>query len=117
MKPMEKQIALYFGDFDGIALDRLHAIRNLIFELLPDASESIKYGIPTIVYHGNLVHYAGFKNHIGFYPTPSGMTEFSDEMKNYKQGKGSIQFPINKPLPIDLIRRIVLFRISEVEAK
>ena len=94
MKPMNEQVEKYFSTFDGVALERLHTIRDLIFELVPEASEAIKYGIPTILFHGNLVHYAAFKNHIGLYPTPSGMDAFSEEMAAYKQGKGSVQFPI-----------------------
>ncbi|HSQ27833.1 MAG TPA: DUF1801 domain-containing protein [Anaerolineales bacterium] len=113
MKPINEQVEKYFSSFDGVALERLHTIRNLIFELIPEASEAIKYGIPTILYHGNLVHYAAFKNHIGLYPTPSGMDAFSEEMAAYKQGKGSVQFPFKEPLPIDLIKKIVMFRIQE----
>lgn len=113
MKPINEQVEKYFSSFDGVALERLHTIRNLIFELIPEASEAIKYGIPTILYHGNLVHYAAFKNHIGLYPTPSGMDAFSEEMAAYKQGKGSVQFPLKEPLPIDLIKKIVMFRIQE----
>ncbi len=117
MKPMDKQVEKYFSAFDGVALERLHSIRNLIFELLSDATETIKYGIPTILYHGNLLHYAAFKNHIGLYPTPSGMTAFSKELVVYKQGKGSVQFPLSEPLPIELIKKMIQFRISEVESK
>lgn len=115
MRPMDNQVKKFFSAFDGVALERLHAIRNLIFELVPEADETIKYGIPTFIYHGNLVHYAAFKHHIGLYPTPSGMTAFSEELAKYKQGKGSVQFPLDKPLPVELIRKIVLFRIAEVE--
>lgn len=114
MKAMDEQVEKYFKGFEGVALERLHAIRNLVFELIPDAGETIKYGIPTILYHGNLVHFAAFKTHIGLYPTPSGMTAFSEELAAYKQGKGSVQFPLNEPLPIELIKKIILFRIAEI---
>lgn len=116
MKPFDAQVEAYFSAFDGVALERLQAIRNLIFELIPEASETIKYGIPTILYHGNLVHYAAFKNHIGLYPTPNGMDAFKDEFAVYKQGKGSVQFPLNEALPTELIKKIVLFRIKEMSA-
>lgn len=114
MKPMDEQVEKYFSSFDGVPLERLHTIRNLIFELIPEANEAIKYGIPTILYHGNLVHYAAFKNHIGLYPTPSGMDAFSEELAAYKQGKGSVQFPFAEPLPVALIKKIVQFRIQEL---
>lgn len=114
MKAMDEQVEKYFKGFEGVALERLHAIRNLVFELIPDANETIKYGIPTILYHGNLVHFAAFKTHIGLYPTPSGMTAFSEELAAYKQGKGSVQFPLNEPLPIELIKKMILFRIAEI---
>ena len=114
MKAMDEQVEKYFKGFEGVALERLHAIRNLVFELIPDAGETIKYGIPTILYHGNLVHFAAFKTHIGLYPTPSGMTAFLEELAAYKQGKGSVQFPLNEPLPIELIQKIILFRIAEI---
>lgn len=115
MKPMDAQVEKYFSNFEGVALERLHTIRNLIFELLPEAGEAVKYGIPTILYHGNLVHYAAFKNHIGIYPTPSGMDAFEKELLAYKKGKGSVQFPLSDSLPLELIKKIVLFRINEVE--
>ncbi len=113
MKEMNAQVLTYFNGFSGIALERLHIIRNLVFELLPEAEETIKYGIPTFLYHGNLVHYGAYKNHIGFYPIPSGITAFKDDLSRYKQGKGSIQFPLDEALPLELIRKIVLFRIEE----
>jgi uncharacterized protein YdhG (YjbR/CyaY superfamily) len=88
-----------------------------VLELAPDAEEGIRYGIPTFMLHGNLVHYAAFKKHIGFYPVPSGVEAFKDELEPYKQGKGSIQFPHDLPLPLDLMRRMVGFRIEENVAK
>lgn len=113
MRPLPVDVEEYFSKQEGEALKRLHQIRSLVLELLPEAGEAIKYGIPTFTYHGNLVHYAAFKNHIGFYPIPSGIEAFRNELSRYKQGKGSIQFPFDEELPVDLIRKIVLFRIEE----
>ena len=92
----------------------LEQIRAVIKAKAPDAIESISYGMPA--YKTNkkpLVYFAGFKNHIGFYATPNGHKEFAKELSQYKQGKGSVQFPLNKPIPFDLIARIVEFRVNE----
>lgn len=80
---------------------------------VPDAEETISYGIPTFKLNGNLVHFAAYKNHIGFYPGSSGVNKFSEKLTQYKYSKGTIQFPINKPLPYGLIREIVRFRVKE----
>lgn len=95
----------------------LEQVRNLIHEQAPEATEDIKYGIPTFILNGNLVHFAAFKHHIGLYPTPSGLVEFAEELAPYKAGKGSVQFPLDKPLPLELIRKIVAFRVQENLAK
>jgi len=93
----------------------LEEIRSLIREEAPDAVETISYAIPTFDLNGtHLVHFAGFKNHIGFYPTGGGADTFAEELKSYKTGKGSVQFPLNKPVPYDLIRRIVAYRVAVV---
>ena len=113
MKPLSPEIQEYFSTFDGQALDWLVQVRNLIFGLVPDAQEAIKYGIPTVIYYGNLVHYAAFKKHLGFYPVPSGVEAFADLLAGYKQGKGSIQFPYTQELPLEIIQKIVEFRIQE----
>lgn len=91
----------------------LNNIRQIIHEEAPEATEKISYQMPTFVYHGNLVHFAGYKNHIGFYPTPSGITAFQKEIEEYKNAKGSVQFPLTKPIPYELIRKIVQYRVSE----
>ena len=91
----------------------LERLRKVIKESAPDAKEKISYQMPTFVLHGNLVHFAAFKNHIGFYPTPSGINAFKHELSSYKGAKGSVQFPIEKPLPYQLIREIVKFRVAE----
>jgi len=89
-------------------------MRQLIHATAPDATETISYAIPTFDLNGkHLVHFAGFQHHIGFYPIPSGMQAFKEELSSYKQGKGSVQFPLDQPLPRDLIRRIVEFRAAE----
>jgi uncharacterized protein YdhG (YjbR/CyaY superfamily) len=71
------------------------------------------YGIPTFRLHGNLVHFAGFKNHLGFYPTPAGIEKFKEELSKYASAKGSVQFPLDQPIPYDLIREITVFRVKE----
>jgi uncharacterized protein YdhG (YjbR/CyaY superfamily) len=91
----------------------LTELRDAIRRAAPDATEKISYGVPTFYYHGNLVHFAAFKNHIGFYPTPSGIEAFKGELQGYKGAKGSVQFPLDQPMPLDLIARIVQFRANE----
>ena len=91
----------------------LEEVRRTIRNAAPEAQETINYQIPTFTLHGNLVHFAGFKKHIGFYPTPSGIAKFEKELSAYKGAKGSVQFPLDQPIPFDLIGRIVLFRVQE----
>ncbi len=81
--------------------------------MAPDATEAIKYQMPTFVLHGNLVHFAAYKAHIGLYPTPTGIAAFGDELAPYVGGKGSVRFPLDEPIPYDLIRKIVAFRVQE----
>jgi uncharacterized protein YdhG (YjbR/CyaY superfamily) len=103
----------YFLKFPSEVQDKLKELRMVIKESAPDAVEKISYQMPTFALHGNLVHFAAFKNHIGLYPMPSVIEEFKQELAEYKQGKGSIQFPLDKPLPHELISKIVKFRITE----
>lgn len=103
----------YISSFSIEIQALLHKIRATIKEAAPDAYEAMKYAIPTFVYHGNLVHFAAFKNHIGFYPAPSGIATFKKELSVYKNAKGSVQFPIDEPIPFDLISTIVKFRVNE----
>jgi len=91
----------------------LEQMRITIKKAAPKAEEIISYNMPAFKYHGMLVYFAAFKNHIGFYATPTGHSEFKKELSVYKQGKGSVQFPLNKPLPLDLITDIVSFRVKE----
>jgi len=96
----------------------LNELRQTIREAAPEAQETINYQIPTFTLNGNLVHFAAFPNHIGFYPTPSGMEAFKKDLSGYEGAKGSVQFPIQEPLPLPLIRRIVEYRVKEnVERK
>ena len=96
----------------------LEELRALIKAVAPDATETISYAIPTFDLNGrHLVHFAGYDRHIGFYPVPSGLEAFQEELKPYKRGKGSVQFPLDQPLPADLIRRIVAFRVAENTGK
>ena len=106
-------IDAYIAGFPEDVQAILQQIRRTIHETAPEATEAISYGMPTFKLHGNLVHFGAFKSHIGFYPVPSGMEAFKDELAGYKQGKGSVQFPLNKPMPLDLIRRMVEFRVQE----
>ncbi|HEY6142641.1 MAG TPA: DUF1801 domain-containing protein [Flavobacterium sp.] len=91
----------------------LEQMRQTIKKAAPDAEEVISYKMPAFKYHGMVVYFAAYKKHIGFYATPTGHTEFKEELSVYKQGKGSVQFPLTEPLPLDLISRIVKFRVNE----
>lgn len=107
---IDEYIEAFHSDVQNI----LHQIRTLIQQTAPEAEEAIKYGIPTFVFAGkNLVHFGAFKHHIGFYPTPVGIEEFQAELSQYKSSKGSVQFPFTKPVPFDLVRRIVLFNTNK----
>jgi uncharacterized protein YdhG (YjbR/CyaY superfamily) len=104
----------YIARFPAETQKVLAELRALIKATAPNATETISYAIPTFDLNGHhLVHFAGYARHIGFYPIPSGMEAFKEELKPYKQGKGSAQFPLGQPLPTDLIRRIVEFRARE----
>jgi len=107
-------IDVYIASFPDNVQGILETMRRTIKKAAPTAEETIRYQMPTFKLNGkNLVHFAAFKHHIGFYPTPSGITAFQKELSIYKQGKGSVQFPLDKPMPYDLVKRIVLFRVNE----
>lgn len=106
-------IDAYIAGFPKEIQNILEEIRATIKKAAPDAKETISYAIPTFTLKGNLVHFAAFKNHIGFYPTPTGQEAFEKELSVYKTGKGSVQFPLDKPMPLSLIRKIVQFRVKE----
>ncbi|WP_043023551.1 iron chaperone [Fluviicola taffensis] len=108
----------YIQEFEKETQERLIAIRKLIQETAPEAIESISYGMPAYKVNGKpLVYFGGYKSHIGFYATPTGHSAFEKELSKYKQGKGSVQFPLDEPLPVKLIKEIVLFRLAENQAK
>ena len=108
----------YLAGFPPETQKALGELRALIRASAPDATETISYAIPTFDLNGrHLVHFAGYAKHVGFYPIPTGIEAFKEELKPYKQGKGSVQFPLGQPLPIDLIRRIVKFRVEENRGK
>lgn len=112
-KTVSNSIDEYISNFPPEIQEILNTIRQVIKESAPDAVEKISYQMPTFALHGNLVHFAAFKSHIGFYPTPSGIDAFKDELSGYKGAKGSVQFPIEKPMPYELVGRIVKFRVTE----
>ncbi|NTV44525.1 MAG: hypothetical protein HGA67_02395 [Candidatus Yonathbacteria bacterium] len=91
----------------------LKKIRRTIKNAAPEAGETIAYGMPTFTLHGNLVHFAAFTHHIGLYPTPSAIKKFEKQLSSYKTSKGAIQFPLDKPIPYNLIEQIVMFRVQE----
>jgi uncharacterized protein YdhG (YjbR/CyaY superfamily) len=104
----------YIAGFPSATQEVLQELRALIRAAAPDATETISYAIPTFDLGGrHLVHFAGYEKHIGFYPVPSGIEAFKEELKPYRSGKGSAQFPLGQSLPTDLIRRIVEFRVEE----
>lgn len=116
-KTTPKDIDEYIAGFPKDIQAILQKIRQTVKKAAPDASEKISYQMPTFYLNGNLVHFAAFKHHIGFYPTPSGTEKFKKEISGYQAAKGSIQFPLDQPIPYDLIRQIVEFRVKENSAK
>ncbi len=111
------EIDQYIAGFPKSTQKILEQVRKTIRKAAPEAEEKIGYGIPTFTLNGNLVHFAGYKNHIGFYPTPSGIETFKKELSVYDGAKGSVQFPIDQPMPLALIRQIVKFRVEQNQAK
>ncbi len=103
----------YIAGFPQAVQVLLEKIRSTIRNAAPQAEEAIRYRMPTFTLNGNLVHFAAHQKHIGFYPTPSGIEEFKKELSDYAGAKGSVQFPLDRPIPLDLIRRIVEFRVRE----
>jgi uncharacterized protein YdhG (YjbR/CyaY superfamily) len=113
-KPATPQnIDEYIASFPNDVQEILEKIRMTIRKAAPDAEETINYQIPTFTLKGNLVHFAAFKEHIGFYPTPTGMDKFKKELSVYEGAKGSVKFPLDQPIPFDLIGKIVKFRVKE----
>lgn len=110
---IDEYIALFPEEIKEI----LTNIRNLIKENAPEATEKISYQMPTFFLNGNLIHFAAFKHHIGLYPTPTGIDAFKEELSKYKGAKGSVQFPLDQPIPYELIKRILLYRVEESTKK
>ena len=108
-----ESIDQYISAYAPEVQEILQTLRQVIREAAPEATEKISYQMPTFFLHGNLVHFAAFKNHIGFYPAPRGIEAFKEELAQYKGAKGSVQFPLSQPLPYELIGRIVQFRVEE----
>ena len=108
-----KTIDAYIAGFPDEVRGILQRIRDIVKDTAPDAEEAIKYQIPTFVLGQNLVHFAAFEKHIGFYPTPSGIEQFKDALTGYHSAKGSVQFSLDSPIPYDLIKKIVKFRVKE----
>lgn len=110
-------IDAYIAQFPCDVQAILNTLRKVIKQSAPDAQEKISWQMPTFVLHGNLVHFAAFKKHIGLYPAPSAIEAFSTQLTAYKSAKGSVQFPMDLPLPYELISEIVKFRVAENMAK
>lgn len=108
-----KDIDSFIATFPEETQKLLQQVRETIKKAAPEAEETINYGIPTFKLNGNLVHFSGYKNHIGFYPGGAGIKAFEKEISIYKSAKGSVQFPINQPLPLDLISKITKFRVIQ----
>ncbi len=106
-------IDTYIHSFPESTRQALNAIREVIRREAPEASEKISYAMPTFYFHGNLIHFAAYEHHIGLYPAPSGIHSFQEKLKNYKSGKGSVRFPLDQEIPLELIAEITRFRVKE----
>jgi uncharacterized protein YdhG (YjbR/CyaY superfamily) len=113
MKAAVNNIDEYIATFPQDIQKLLNQMRATITKAAPKAEEAIRYAIPTFILNGNLVHFAAFKNHIGFYPAPAGIEAFKKEVAPYEAGKGSLQFPLDKPLPLSLVTKIVKYRVAQ----
>ncbi len=111
MEATANEVDVYISQFDGEVKARLLQIRDIVRKEVPDAHESMSYGLVGYKLNGKpLVYFGGFKQHVGFYATPNGHEAFAKEFSTYKQGKGSVQFPLDRPLPIELIKRVIAYR-------
>lgn len=115
--PNIETIDAYIATFPAPMQKILESVRKAIRNAAPDAVECISYKMPTYKQNGNLVHFAGYEHHVGFYPAPDAVAAFANEIAGYKSAKGSIQFPLDKPMPLDLIGSITKFRVMQVEGK
>lgn len=107
----------YIASFSEEIQERLCKIRKAIQDVAGEATETMKYRMPTYVLNENIVHFAGYEHHVGFYPTPSGIVQFAKELEKYPTSKGAVQFPHDKPIPITLVKKIVKFRLKEAAEK
>jgi uncharacterized protein YdhG (YjbR/CyaY superfamily) len=112
-----KTIDEYIKDYPEDIQKVLEKMRRVIHDAAPQAEEAMRYGIPTFRLNGNLVHFGAFKTHIGFYPAPRGIEAFKKELAPYEGGKGTVKFPLDKPIPYDLVTKVVKFRAAENLAK
>ena len=112
-----KNIDEYIANFPPDVQKNLQKIRSVIQKAAPKATEKISYGIPTFTYHGNLVHFAAYDGHYALYPGAAPISDLQDELKGYETSKGTIRFPIDKPIPFDLIEKITLYCVERVESK
>ncbi|HOW34724.1 MAG TPA: DUF1801 domain-containing protein [Methanoregulaceae archaeon] len=108
-----RTVDAYISTFPADIRVILEQLRKAIHESAPGAQEAIRYGIPTFMFHGTLVHFGVYEHHVGFYPTPSAIRAFEDELRPYPHAKGSIRFPLDKEIPLDLVRKMVRFRVDE----
>lgn len=116
MTKKNSEVDAYIAKYNGETRHRLERLRELVHDSSPDATEAISYGLIGYKRNGKpLVYFGGFKNHIGFYATPNGHEAFADDFAKYKQGKGSVQLPLNKPLPVELIKRVIAYRRQQTE--
>lgn len=116
-KPEFTSIDAYIATFSDEIQRKLQELREVIRAAAPEATEKISYQMPTFYLNGNLVHFAAFKQHIGFYPTPSGTEHFQKELSPYKTSKGTVRFPLDQPIPFDLVTKMVNFRVAENKQK
>ncbi|GHT05405.1 hypothetical protein AGMMS49525_12700 [Bacteroidia bacterium] len=107
----------YIETFEPNIQKTLNEIRNFIKNEVPEASEKISYGMPTFYLNENLVHFAAFKDHYSFFPSPSGIDAFEKELASYRSGKGTLRFSIDKPIPWEIIKKVVQFRVKEISNK
>jgi uncharacterized protein YdhG (YjbR/CyaY superfamily) len=108
-----KTIDEYIVGFEPTIQKTLNELRDFIKKEAPEATEKISYGMPTFYLNGNLVHFAAFKDHYGFFPSPSGITAFEKELIPYRTGKGTLSFPFNKPIPWDILKKVIHYRVEE----
>ena len=107
----------YIAGFPEDIQAKLEQVRDTVKQAAPEAEEAIKYAMPTYVLNGNLVHFAAFKTHMGFYPAPMGLEAFKEDLAGYKGSKGAVHFPLNKPMPLELITKIVKYRVGQNMSK